>query len=307
LLAEQRVFKAMGSMAHVYVLDAAPLLLDWAVNEVERLEQLWSRFRPTSDLTRLNAAAGLGPVAVHPLVIRAVEYAIELWEETDGLFDPTVHDALAALGYSTTFDKGDTGERGDPAGGGPTPGCRGIEIDVEAGTIALPAGVHLDLGGVGKGLAADIVAEGIVDRGGVGAAVGMGGDVRVAGTGPDRGGWEIDVEHPVTGAAKFLAWPLDVDHDAAIVTSTRLIRRWRAGGREVHHLVDPRTGTSADVETAAVIVAAHEAWWAEGLAKAALVADVTEGLRLLDRHDVVGWMVTVDGTVYPSAKTGRIA
>ena len=153
-------------------------------------------------------------------------------------------------------------------------------VDRERCTITLPDDVALDLGGVGKGLAADIVANGLVERGAAGACVGLGGDVRVAGVSPVGGTWPIRVEDPFDESRTLCTRDLC---DAAIVTSTTRFRRWSRGGRSMHHLIDPFTGAPAARGVTAVVVQADEAWWAEGVAKAALVAGVERGLELLER------------------------
>lgn len=174
----------MGSDAHVVVADAPPELLDWAEAEVHRLEAQWSRFLADSALCGLNAAAGSGPVATDPLLVLAVERSLELGAATAGRFDPTVLASLVALGYDRTFREVDPDAPGDVVGIGPARGPAGIVVDRAAATVELPAGVALDLGGIGKGLAADLVATGLLERGAGGAAVGLGGDVRVAGLAP---------------------------------------------------------------------------------------------------------------------------
>lgn len=84
---------------------------------------------------------------------------------------------------------------------------------------------------------------------------------------------------------------------AAIVTSTRLIRTWRRAGRELHHLIDPATGDSARSDVVAVIVEADEAAWAEGFAKAALIAGAGPGRELLRSAGLSGWIAHADGSL----------
>ena len=108
-LAREQIFAAMGSHAHVLVVGA-PDLLAQAVERVADLERRWSRFVPTSDISRMNAAEG-ETVAVSPETYLLVSRAVEAWRLTDGLFDPTVLPALAAAGYDRSFS--------DPACGVP--------------------------------------------------------------------------------------------------------------------------------------------------------------------------------------------
>ncbi|MFN8024965.1 MAG: FAD:protein FMN transferase [Acidimicrobiia bacterium] len=328
----ERRFRAMGSTAHVVVLgthlDRCEHALDWAEQEAGRLESRWSRFRPDSDVSRCNREAGASATAVAPETFALVERAVTAWRATGGRFDPTVLHALEAAGYDATFEvvrsrpQTRTVVSSAPPGHAaidvlvddvlrgpvtPTPGCAGIVLDPDRGTVSLPAGVGLDLGGIGKGAAADLIAEGLVARGVDGACVAMGGDVRAAGAVPDGTAWPIPVEHPFDHAAAqprtLFTVPL---RDAGVVTSTRLIHRWVHDGVRRHHVIDPSTGHPADRGVTAVIVRADTAWWAESLAKAALVAGVADGLDLLTRQGVQGWVVDDDGRVWAAGDAGRL-
>jgi thiamine biosynthesis lipoprotein len=161
-------------------------------------------------------------------------------------------------------------------------------------------GVRIDLGGIGKGLAADVIATGLVDRGAVSACVALGGDVRVAGQPPTDSGWSVPVEDAALGVDTFTT---DVK-EGALAMSTTLIRRWRRGGIEVHHIIDPVDGAPAHSGLVAAAVSAPEAWWAEGLAKAAIVEGRYGGEALLRRCGVEGWLTSEDGT---TTRVGRDA
>ena len=178
---------------------------------------------------------------------------------------------------------------------GPAPGCTGVVVDAHARTVTLPDGAGIDLGGIGKGYAADLVAGGLVACGAAAARVALGGDVRAAGAGPDDGAWPIPVEDPFDENRCLFTYPLV---DAAIVTSTRLFRRWIQDGCVRHHIIDPATGAPADRGLAAVIVADRDAWRAEALAKAALVAGRTDGRALLGANGVDAWIVDDHGAAW---------
>ncbi len=156
----------------------------------------------------------------------------------------------------------------------------------------------LDLGGVGKGLAADVVATGLVERGAIGACVGLGGDIRVAGAPGEGDAWEIPVEDPLDEARMLGSRRL---RDEAIVTSTTRFRRWSRGGKRLHHIIDPFTGAPAERGVTSVVAQADEAWWAEGVAKAALVAGTERGLELLERLGVAAIVVDADGVHHPTS------
>ena len=231
------------------------------------LEAWWSRFVPSSDLCRINAGAGQA-VEVQPETLGVVELAIAAWALTGGRFDPSVLPALVAAGYDRPFTAiaaAGPAPVDRPTNPTPAPGCADVAVDVDAGTIRLPVGVQLDLGGIGKGHAADIVARELLASGATGACVNLGGDVRVTGSPPDGAGWTIAVQHPLEDAS-IVTLALA---DGAVATSTTAYRRW---GDDAHHLIDPATGLPSRTDLLAVTVVAGEAAWAEVIAKAALLA-----------------------------------
>jgi thiamine biosynthesis lipoprotein len=262
-------FRAMSTDVVVTLVGGEPALLDWARERVSELEQRWSRFVPGSELGRINESAG-APVQVSTDTVTAVRAACAAWVFTEGLFDPTVHDSLIRLGYDDTIEQ--LAQR-DPAEAPtsiveiPAPGCSGIVHDERSGTVLVPAGVRLDLGGIGKGLAADLVATGLVERGAAGAMVDIGGDVRVTGAAPTAGTWSIDVTDPRTDQ---VLTTIELD-DGGVATSSTLHRRWRSGQRSRHHLVDPRSGTCTATGVVGVAVVAGTAAWADALSKVPFV------------------------------------
>lgn len=276
---------AMGSDAHVVVAAEDDGLVGRAVDEVERLERCWSRFRSDSQLCALNASPEC-EVEVDPMLATAVRRAVLAWELTDGWFDPTVIDALEHAGYDVPFV---AGRRARGAAWSPPPPVRTpLEVDVDPvdPVIRRPPGLRLDLGGIGKGLAADIVANDLIAAGATSVCVSLGGDVRVTGTPPD-GGWQIPIERP---GAPGTTWSTATLADGGLAASTTRLRRWRTGDGEVaHHLIDPRSGRSSTSGLSSVVAVAAETWWAEVLAKAALIAGPERGRRLIERHRAAAW------------------
>lgn len=302
----------MGSDAHVVVVAPGPpnragaepagseaaslaeTLVDWAVERIAQLERRWSRFLPDSELSRLNAAPGL-PALVSNDTLVLVRRATDAWRLTGGRFDPTVIDAVERLGYTETFDalsarRSVVAALGDPSA---APGCAGVMIDDVVGAVTLPPGVRLDPGGIGKGLAADLVAEELMAGGALGAMVNLGGDLRAIGTPPEGGVWVVGVDDP-TDPGHELARVVLVQ--GAVCTSSRAKRAWdSADGRRVHHLVDPATGTPIEGEVVAVTVLAGQAWWAEATAKVLFAAGPAAGPEA--RPNASALFVMADGAL----------
>jgi thiamine biosynthesis lipoprotein len=264
----ERRFRAMGSDAHVVVTAAddttAAALVEQAIARIDELERRWSRFIATSEVSRLNDAPGR-PSIVSRDTLLLFRRALDAWSLTRGAFDPTVGAAVQALGYTETFER--VRDRVAPMRatvGVPGPG--GVVVDEIVGAVTVPPGVTFDAGGIGKGLAADVVVGDLVTAGASGALVNLGGDLRVAGAPPDERGWLVAIEDPFD-ASRELARVVLVD--GALCTSTTRKRAWeRADGARVHHLVDPATGESFAADVVQVSVVAGEGWWAEALTKA---------------------------------------
>src|SRR5260370_21488006 len=177
----------MGSDACLVVVGGPRDLIARARARIEALEALWSRFVPTSEVSRLNAAAGTGALLVAPETFELVARGVEGWRMTSGRFDPTVLGDVLRAGYTGTFDRlpsPDPSALGCRLGRG----CAGIELDAALCAVRLPAGVGFDPGGIGKGLAADLVVDELLASGASGACVHLGGDTRVAGTPPAASG-----------------------------------------------------------------------------------------------------------------------
>lgn len=283
----------MGAAARVLVVGGPGGLAEEAVRRVEDLEARWSRFRPGSELSQLNERPGV-PVIVSEETFGLVERAVSGWEATGGRFDPTVHDAVVAAGYDRSFEL-----VGPRAGGAPelavgAPGCTGIVLDPVVRAVTLPTGARVDPGGIGKGYAGDLLVDELLAAGAAGVLVDLGGDVRVAGEPPAGDAWVLGVEDPFDESGELARLALAA---GAVATSSRRFRRWSAGGREVHHLLDPRTGEPASVDVASATVVAGEGWWAEVLTKAVFVAGMREGPALLARLGATGVVVSCGGDV----------
>jgi thiamine biosynthesis lipoprotein len=266
-------FPAMGGHVHVLALDAPADALSRARSAVHALEQRWSRFLPDSEVARINAADGR-PVSVSTTTATLVTLAVHGWVTTDGAYDPTVLDAVVGAGYDRSFEHIALRETAPATTAprvrfpGPPPGCAGIAVDVDRGIVRVPAEVHIDPGGIGKGLAADLVATTLVADGASGALVNVSGDLRTAGAAPP-GGWRIDVDLPAT-VDTVLAL-----RAGGVATSGTHRRQWIHNGRRAHHLIDPRTGAPSTSPFVAATVVAGTAWRAEILTKAVLLADTT--------------------------------
>jgi thiamine biosynthesis lipoprotein len=289
----------MGTQVELLTVGAPSGALAAARRRLAELEARWSRFRPDSELSTLNRAAGR-PVAVSPETLTLLALAMLGWQTTGGRFDPTILDALEAAGYDRSFGQLPADRHGTadnrPALG-PAPGLAGIRIDTEAGTVTLPVGTRFDPGGIAKGYAADLLCADLRAGGAGGACVNVGGDLRVSGTAPRGGPWTVAVPHPRGGRAANLQLA-----EGAAATSSPLQRAWQAGGRPAHHLIDPVSGQPAQTGILQVTVIAAEAWRAEVAAKAAFLAGLPDALPLATRLGTEALVIDQDGGLHLAAR-----
>jgi thiamine biosynthesis lipoprotein len=277
-----------------------------AQHELEAIDRACSRFRADSDLTRVNTLAGGRPVPVAPLLVEAVDVALRAARRTDGDVDPTVGAALVLAGYDRDWASMADADEGPPphaGAGAPRPavlvrrrrGHRTVAVDPRRGTVRVPRGVALDLGATAKAWAADRTARTVHAALGCGTLVSLGGDVATAGPAP-AGGWRIHV------ADDHRAGPDAPGQTVAIAagglaTSSTAVRRWRRGGAEWHHIIDPARGTPAGGPWRTVAVAAADCTDANIAATAALVRGA-RAPEWLARLGLPARLVAHDGTAW---------
>ena len=269
-------FEAMGTVVEAWGGDG-DALCGW----FEEVESVCSRFRPTSELSLINTA-GAGHHPVSPLMRQILEAADRARSITDGIVDIGIGSAVAAWGYDRTFTEiGAIPEEPAPV----TKGGWGIESD----SIWLEGGTCIDLGGIAKGWTCDRAVET-----GVAHVVSAGGDIRSS----DPGTIATIADPEGAGVARVA---LGV---GALATSSVSRRRWKAGGRDVSHIIDPRSMRPVRSPIVSASVIARTAVDAEAGAKAVLIHG-SDGLAWADAQAWIEGAVVVwdDGAVYATVHT----
>ena len=278
-----RSWRALGTSVHLIVTEPsdADLCSSVVSSVLDQIDLCFSRFRPDSELSRLNDRPN-ETICVSPLLSKAIGVALRSARRTDGAVDPTVGAAMRLIGYDDDFARIHDRTTSLKLRLEPVPGWQAVRYEPTSRTVFLPRGVELDLGSTGKALAADLAAEAAVmaaGRGGV--LVSLGGDIATRGASPPEG-WQVlaaeDSDTPVDSEGEVVAL-----HEGAIATSSTTVRRWTRGGVELHHLIDPSTGLPADGPWRTATVIADTCVDANTAATAAIVrgASATDGLREL--------------------------
>ncbi len=278
-------FRAMGTnielivdadnspVAHAALMDGRRAILD--------IESSLSRFDPASELSRLNREGSAQ--AASDVLFDALALALEAWADTDGRFDPGVGDAVIAAGYDRSFDKLPALVQGRPA----LPSAQGAPafLDESDHSIRLAPGVRIDLGGIAKGLAAEMVAEQLSSVGP--CLVSAGGDMAVRGV-PSTGDWPVSI-NTADGD-----WIVGLTH-GGLATSGRDRRTWATTTGQAHHVVDPRTGAPATTDIMRISVFAPTAVDAETMATALMIVGSRAAIAEAQERGFEAIVVTEDG------------
>lgn len=228
--------------------------------ELAAVDRAASRFRADSEVNRLRYAGGR-PQRVSATLADLIGTALTAAEQTDGNVDPTLGNALAALGYDTDISA--ITDRPLRVRVGRAGWQR---VTVIGDVVTVPAGVTLDLGATAKAWAADRCADLVARELDTGVLVSLGGDIATSGPGP-RGGWRVLVQDQPDDPAQLVTLP--AGH--AIATSSTVSRQWRQDGRVLHHIIDPRTCRPANPVWRSATVASATCVRANTLSTAALV------------------------------------
>jgi thiamine biosynthesis lipoprotein len=250
-------------------------------------EHTLSRFLPDSELSQLNRQAGKA-VNLNGLLFHVIRAALAAAEETDGLFDPTLLTQLQQMGYDRSFDKLPavipTNEQPLKPGGA----WREIKLCYTRKSVTLPPGTGIDLGGIAKGMAVDAALKQLRLLGIRTALINAGGDLAVLGIPDGYESWPLAVE------GRDTPWVIPFQY-GALATSGISHRRWQQGDSARHHLIDPRSGASAQSKLWSVTVAAGTCEQAEVAAKVAFLQGMDASREFIERHGLAGLLVGQDG------------
>ena len=289
------VFRVFGTTAVLLVTDEAAAQRARAIADAQlaAVDVACSRFRADSELFRLNASHG-AVSRVSDLFAELIAQALRAAELTDGDVDPTCGQALVAAGYNRDFDELKGGGPVTPGRAGAVPGWRSVRLDRADRTVQLANGAQLDLGSTAKAWSADRCANLIATELDVGVLVSLGGDIAVAGPAPGEG-WAVKATDDHAAVAGAPGQTITI-RSGGLATSSTTVRTWEAGGRHMHHIIDPRTGEPVSSRWRTVTVAAGTCVDANIASTAAIIRSAAApawlaGLALPAR------LVAHDGTV----------
>ena len=264
--------------------------------EIKRLEQLLSTWIPTSELSAVNQAAGRNAVAVSRDTLELVQRSLDMAQATEGGFNIAVGPAVEA--WSVT-ERQHIPSQAELQRLKSLVDWRRIQIHPEARTIFLPRqDMRIDVGGIGKGYAADRAVDVLRKAGATGGVVALSGDIKTFGDLPGMKGFPVGIRHPREDGA--LVATIDLK-DEAISTAGDYERYFEQDGVRYHHILDPVSLEPARLCQSVTIIA-KEGTVADGLDTGIFVLGPERGMALVERlPDVEAVIIDADGRMTVSS------
>ena len=276
--------------------DAANQVINAGFQEIKRLEQLLSTWISDSELSRVNDSAGIKPVRVSPETLTVVLRSLQVAEVTNGAFNIVIGPAIGAWNISAQPRVPTTAELDALR---PLLDLKAVRTDVSKRTLYLEkTGMRIDVGGIGKGYAADQAVVAMQKAGAVAGVVALSGDIKTFGQLPGGRPFPVGIRHPRKEGA-VLVW-IDLQ-DEAISTAGDYERFFEKDGVRYHHILDPQTLQPAR-RCQSVTIVAREGIWADGLDTGIFVMGPERGMELVERlADVEAIIVDAEGRMSVSS------
>ncbi len=267
------------------------------LDEIRRLEELLSTWIPTSELSQVNAAAGREPIQVSQETFAVLTRSLEMAKLTQGGFNVAVGPAVKAWDAS---GEGQVPSQEDLEALRPQMELSNMQLDKKTRSVWLRhPGMSIDVGGIGKGYAADLAARVMQASGATAGVVALSGDIKTFGRMPDHQRFVFGIQHPRKEQGEVLG-RIELE-DEAVSTAGDYQRYFMKDGVRFHHILDPKTLQPAR-GCQSVTVIAKDGVMADGLDTGIFVMGPDKGMALIESlPDVEGVIVDQDGTVLVSS------
>ncbi len=286
-------FRAMGSQILIALdtNDKSVLEEAWQAHVwFEEWEQVFSRFRISSELSKLNNHPGI-PVQVSDPLFELLKLSLEIQEMTGGIVNPLVLNSLEFFGYNTTFEELSRNiniifeQEGPPLSSWDAV----IEFNDEERSVIVPRGYKLDLGGMAKGWAANLTMMKLQHLAPV--LVDAGGDIAISQPKQDETSWPVGITNPFSPEETV---DLVMISRGGIATSGRDFRRWKMNGKWMHHLIDTRNGLPADTDIVSATVISKNVILSEAAAKCAVILGSREAVTWLSSQPEIDYLLILE-------------
>lgn len=292
----------LGTVVTITIYDSnAEQLMEGAMAEIERLESLLSGTLENSDISKINATAGLSGVEVADEVIEVIEKGLGYYNTSSGSFDISIGPLVELWGIGTP-------EAAVPSEIDITKAISNIDINgilIEDNYVSLlNRGMKLDTGGIAKGYIADKVADYLKANGCDAAVLNLGGNVVTVGQKPDGSKWRVGIQNPFESTGNYIR-VVEVE-EMSVVTSGSYERFFVEDGITYHHILDPETGYPVESDIAGVSIISSKSVDGDGLSTSVFALGSEKGMALIELIPGVECiMILEDGAVKYSSGIGE--
>lgn len=283
----------MGTFVDITCVSDSPQQCHAGINnafqEIQRLEGILSRFKPESDVARLNKASGK-TLSVREETFEVIKRARMFYQESGGAFDITVSPLLETWGFYKRDNRALALPAEKISAVLPLIGSDKIIIEEEGKRVGFQiSGMAIDLGGIAKGYAVD-KARKVLSKGRVSTAlINAGGDIYCLGRGRDNQGWKIGIQHPLKPNEIIATLTLQ---DKAVVTSGQYENFVVIQDERFSHIINPKTGYPVENDILSVTIVAEECLTADALATTVFVLGTREGVEFLRKFHAEGVIIS---------------
>lgn len=266
--------------------ESAEAALTLSEDRIKELESLWSTTDENSDIYKVNQSSG-ARTGVSEETAEILQFALDMAEQTNGSLEPTISPVVTAWGFIS-------GEYHIPTEDELTDLLQNTDykkVFLEKNFVALPDGMQLDLGAVGKGYTGDIIAELLKEQGVTSALLDIGGNIQMVGRKPDGSRWRLGIQNPFgEGSLGILE-----SEDGAVVTSGNYERYFIGeDGKQYGHIIDPSTGYPAESGLASVSIIAKEGKLCDALSTAIYVMGLDEATEYWKENSSFEMLLVTD-------------
>lgn len=289
----KRQVMLMGSGFDITIVEKDSVIarerISQVIEEVTRIENLISEWRPGTQISEVNRNAGVRPVKVDREVFELTRRAIAYSEQSQGAFDVSI----AALDRIWIFDGSMTALPSEEAirNSVRNVGYRHIKLDSAAFTVYLEkAGMKIGFGSIGKGYAADKGRELMQSMGVQGGIVNASGDLSAWGTRPDKKAWRIGISNPFKPYKMIKVLKI---REGSVATSGSYQHYAEIHGKRYAHIINPKSGYPATGLTS-VTISGPSAEFANALSTSVMVMGEKEGVRLVRQFPDYDYLMITD-------------
>jgi thiamine biosynthesis lipoprotein len=274
--------------------DSAEKAIDTAFSEIEKLEKLFNFFSPESELSLINKNAGISEVKVSQDTLDILDKTLYVSEKTEGAFDATIGPVITLYDFYKKVKPEDSSIKKKLS----LVNYRYLMIDRNKSTAFLKKrGMHIDLGGISKGYAADKAVETLKRNRIHSGLVSVAGDIKAFGLKPDGRPWKIGIRNPrAKGQEDDIMATIELT-DTAISTSGDYERSFINDGKRYHHLLNPRTGYPAE-GCQSVSIITKECAFTDAFATGIFILGPEKGIKTLEKMGFDGVIVDSQGKVH---------